>query len=161
MTKGKTKLIYPVFILSVLLLYSCTRDIIYTDSVSIPEKIWLLDFNPRFSAGISDTVSNFNIQFTIRNSSSYPFRNIFLFVTTTSPKGVSITDTLEYNLADERGNWYGKGFGDVHELTVPYKSNIYFPAKGIYSFRIQHGMRVEDLKGVFDFGIRIVKSNNK
>ena len=53
-----------------------------------------------------------------------PFRNIYLFVTTTSPDGKSITDTLQYNLADEKGKWYGKGFGDIHELKLPYKSNV-------------------------------------
>ena len=58
-----------------------------------------------------------------------PFRNIYLFVTTTSPDGKTITDTLQYNLADEKGKWYGKGFGDIHELNLPYKSNVYFPVK--------------------------------
>jgi gliding motility-associated lipoprotein GldH len=141
MKTGITKLIYPALIISLSILCSCDRTII--------------------SADITDTANNFNILFTIRNSSSYPFRNIFLFVTTTSPAGASITDTLEYMLADEKGNWYGKGIGDIHELTVQYKSNIYFPEKGIYSFKVQHGMRVEDLSGIYDFGIRIVKTNNK
>jgi gliding motility-associated lipoprotein GldH len=161
MITGKKKLIFPALIFSLLLISSCDNTIIFTDSVSIPDRQWLLDFNPEFSANITDTECNCDILFTIRNSSSYPFRNIFLFVTTTSPSGASITDTLEYMLADEKGKWYGKGFGDLYELTVQYKSNIYFPAKGIYSFRVQHGMRVEDLKGVYDFGIRIVKTNNK
>jgi gliding motility-associated lipoprotein GldH len=29
--------------------------------------------------------------------------------------------------------------------------------KGSYEFKIQHGMRVENLKGVYDFGLRIEK----
>jgi gliding motility-associated lipoprotein GldH len=161
MITGKIKLIYPALIFSLLLLNSCSRGIVYTESVAIPNKHWLLDFNPQFSAGITDTISNCNILFTIRNSSSYPFRNIFLFVTATSPNGSSITDTLEYMLADEKGKWYGKGIGDVRELTVRYKSNIYFPAKGKYSFTVQHGMRSEDLEGIYDFGMRIVKTTNK
>jgi gliding motility-associated lipoprotein GldH len=161
MITEKIKLICPVLIFSLLLMNSCRQGIVYTESVSIPEKHWLLDFNPNFSAEINDTLSNYNILFTIRNSSSYPFRNIFLFVTATSPKGASITDTLEYLLADEKGNWFGKGIGDVHELTVRYKSNIYFPAKGTYSFKVQHGMRSEDLNGIYDFGMRIVKTTSK
>lgn len=161
MITGKIKLIYPALIFSLLFFNSCSRGIVYTESVTIPNKHWLLDFNPQFSAEITDTLSNCNILFTIRNSSSYPFRNIFLFVTATSPNGSSITDTLEYMLADEKGKWYGKGIGDVRELTVRYKSNIYFPAKGTYSFTVQHGMRSEDLEGVYDFGMRIVKTTNK
>jgi gliding motility-associated lipoprotein GldH len=161
MITGITKLVIPLFISSLLLLSSCDNQIIYTDSVSIPGNQWTLELNPQFSADINDTINNCDIQFIIRNSSSYPFRNIYLFVTTTSPKGVSITDTLEYMLADEKGNWYGKGIGDIHELTVQYKSNIYFPNKGTYLFRVQHGMRVEDLNGIYDFGIRILKRDKK
>jgi gliding motility-associated lipoprotein GldH len=112
---------------------------------------------PVFLVPISDTLNSNNVLFTIRNGSSFPFRNIYLFVTTTSPDGKKITDTLQYNLADEKGKWFGKGFGDIHELKLPYKSNVYFPLKGTYEFRIQHGMRVENLKGVYDFGLRIEK----
>ena len=83
---------------------------------------------------VSDTINSTNIFFTIRTGSEYPFRNIFLFVTTTSPDGKIVTDTLEYDLADEKGNWYGKGFGDIHELKLPYRSNVFFPMKGTYQF---------------------------
>jgi gliding motility-associated lipoprotein GldH len=121
------------------------------------EKTWRLLDIPAFKVPFTDTVNSNNVFFTIRTGSSYPFRNIYLFVTTTSPDGKSITDTLQYNLADEKGKWYGKGFGDIHELNLPYKSNVYFPLKGTYQFKIQHGMRIEDLKGVYDFGLRIEK----
>ncbi len=123
----------------------------------MPQKTWRLLDIPVFKVPVTDTLNSNNFFFTIRNSTSYPFRNIYLFVTTTSPDGKSITDTLQYNLADEKGKWYGKGFGDIRELNLPYKSNVYFPVKGIYQIKIQHGMRVEDLTGVYDFGVRIEK----
>lgn len=123
----------------------------------MPERTWKLLDIPAFKIPVTDTLNSNNVFFTIRTGSSYPFRNIYLFVTTTSPDGKSITDTLQYNLADEKGKWYGKGFGDIHELNLPYKTNVYFPVKGSYQFKIQHGMRVEDLKGVYDFGLRIEK----
>ena len=123
----------------------------------MPEKKWELLYTPVFKIPITDTISSHNVFFIIRTGSSYPFRNIYLFVTRTSPDGKSLTDTLQYFLADEKGKWYGKGFGDIHELDLPYKRNVYFPVKGTYQFKIQHGMRVEDLKGVYDFGLRIEK----
>jgi len=98
-----------------------------------------------------------DVDFTIRTGSDYPFRNIYLFVTAISPDGKSITDTLHYDLADEKGNWYGKGFGDIHELSLPYRTNVFFPLKGTYTFKIRHGMRISDLKGVYDLGLRIEK----
>jgi gliding motility-associated lipoprotein GldH len=43
-------------------------------------------------------------------------------------------------------------------LKLPYKSNVFFPLKGTYRFSIRHGMRVEDLNGVYDFGLRIERT---
>lgn len=142
-----------------LLLASCKNNILYSDTVSMPDNIWKLDNAPEFSVEISDTINNSNIFFPVRTGSDYPFSNMWLFVTTTSPNGISIGDTIQYNLADDKGNWNGKGFGDIHELRLPYKTNIYFPHKGTYRFKIQHGMRVEDLKGVYDIGLRIEKTS--
>ena len=109
---------------------------------------------------ITDTVNSNNIYFTIRTGTSYPFQNIWLFVTTTSPAGKSITDTLQYILADEKGKWYGKGFGNIHELNLPFRTSVYFPKEGTFSFKIRHGMRTENLKGVYDIGLRIERVKN-
>ena len=147
-----------IFVLTfLLLLLSCNSNVVYTNSQVMAEDTWKLMDIPAFKVPITDTLNSNNVIFTIRSGSSFPFRNIYLFVTTTSPDGKKITDTLQYNLADQKGKWYGKGFGDVHELILPYKSNVNFPLKGIYEFKIQHGMRIENLKGVYDFGLRIEK----
>jgi gliding motility-associated lipoprotein GldH len=145
----------------ILLLFvsSCSSDVVFTDSVVMKDKIWELSNVPDFRVPVTDTTQLTDVSFTIRTGSDYPFRNIFLFVTAYSPEGNSISDTLEYSLADEKGNWYGKGFGDIHELDLPYKSGVFFPVKGTYRFQIKHGMRIVDLKGVYDFGLRIVKSS--
>ncbi|MCE5346821.1 MAG: gliding motility lipoprotein GldH [Bacteroidales bacterium] len=157
MIKRRNKYL-PILIFScLLLLYSCNSDVVYTNSVVIPGNKWELMNVPVFEVPVTDTICSNNIIFTIRTGSSYPYRNIYLFVTTSSPDGKNITDTLQYNLADEKGEWYGKGFGDIHELNLPYKSNVYFPLKGTYQFKIQHGMRIEDLNGVYDFGLRVAK----
>jgi gliding motility-associated lipoprotein GldH len=157
MTEGISRSYFVLILTSLLLLTSCNSNIIFTDSKVMPENTWALMNIPSFRVIINDTLNSSNVIFNIRTGSSYPFRNIYLFVTAISPNGKTITDTLQYNLADEKGNWYGKGFGDIHELDLPYKSNVYFPVKGTYQFKIQHGMRTEDLKGVYDFGLRIEK----
>lgn len=151
---SKYLLIIPVFCL---LLNSCGKRIVYTDSSAMDKNTWNLMNVVSFTVPVTDTVNSNNIFFSIRTGSSYPFRNIWLFVSTTSPDGRTISDTLQYILADEKGEWKGKGFGDIRELGLPYKSNVYFPRKGNYIFKIQHGMRTEDLKGVYDFGIRVEK----
>jgi gliding motility-associated lipoprotein GldH len=157
MIRGINRFSFIFIMTSLLLLLSCNNKVVYTNSRVFAEETWKLMDISTFKVPITDTVNSNNVIFTIRNGASYPFRNIYLFVTTTSPDGKKITDTLQYNLADEKGKWYGRGFGDIHELNLPYKSNVYFPLKGTYEFKIQHGMRIENLKGVYDFGLRIEK----
>jgi gliding motility-associated lipoprotein GldH len=161
MIKGNKR--YSLFILlaSFVMLLSCNSNIVYTDSAAMPGKRWELMNIIKFRATINDTLSSNNVTFTIRSGSSYPYRNIYLFVKTVSPDGNSITDTLEYFLADEKGKWYGRGFGDVHELNLPYKSNVFFPRKGAYQFNIQHGMRKESLDGIYDIGLRIERTGKQ
>lgn len=155
MTEGISRYTFTLILTLSGLLLSCRSNVEYSDSRVMTEKTWKLFDIPSFNVPITDTLNSNNVLFTIRTGTSYPFRNIYFFVTTTSPDGNTVTDTLQYYLADEKGKWYGKGFGDIHELNLPYKSNVYFPVKGTYQFKIQHGMRVEDLKGVYDFGLRI------
>jgi len=160
MIKGINSFSFILILISTFLLPSCNSNILYTESHEMPEEIWKLSDISKFKVLMTDTLNSNDIFFSIRTGSSYPYRNIFLFVTTVSPAGKYFTDTLQYNLADEKGRWYGKGFGDIHELSLPFKTNVYFPEKGAYQFIIQHGMRIEDLKGVYDFGVRIEKIPN-
>jgi gliding motility-associated lipoprotein GldH len=157
MIKGISKHSFVIILIFLFLLPSCDSKVVYTESRPIPEQTWKLADIPLFKIPVNDTINSNNIFFIIRTGLSYPFRNIYLFVTAMSPGGKTITDTLQYQLTDEKGNWSGKGFGGIHELKLLYRSNVYFPVKGIYQFKIQHGMRVEDLKGVYDFGLRIEK----
>lgn len=154
---GINRISFIITLIFFLLLSSCNSNVVYTNTQPMKGEIWKLSDTPTFEVPVNDTLTSNNVIFTIRNGASYPFRNIYLFVSTISPDGKTLTDTLQYNLADEKGKWYGKGFGDIHELNLPYKSNVYFPRKGIYVFKIQHGMRMENLKGVYDFGLKIVK----
>ena len=157
MKKGINKYSFFPVLFSFILLLSCNRNVIFSDSVILDKNTWNLMNILSFNVPIDDTINSNNVIFTIRTGSSYPFRNIYLFVSTTSPDGNTISDTLQYDLADEKGRWYGKGPGDINELDLTYKPNVYFPAMGVYQFKIQHGMRAGDLKGVYDFGLRIVK----
>jgi gliding motility-associated lipoprotein GldH len=149
---------YLLLLTVVAFLISCGRNVVFTDSLEMQGNTWRLRDIPVFNIPVSDTLNSNNIYFIIRTGSSYPYRNIYLFATTTAPDGKRITDTLQYDIADEKGNWYGKGFGDIHELTLPYKSNVFFPLSGEYQISVQHGMRIEDLKGVYDFGLRVEKT---
>ncbi len=150
-------ILIPVF----LLLNSCKGRVIFADSREIYGNTWQLSDVINFNFNNTDSLVSTDVEFLLRTGNDYPYRNIFLFVTSSSPDGKSITDTLEYYLSDEKGNRYGKGTGGVFELRLPYKSNVFFPLKGNYSFQIRHGMRIIDLPDVYDIGLRITETEKK
>jgi gliding motility-associated lipoprotein GldH len=158
MIKGTDKALLLATIPVIILLQACSSNTLYSDSVVMPGKTWELSNVPEFSFPVADTTILTNIIFTLRTGSDYPFRNIYFFVTTLSPYGRILADTIEYDLADEQGNWYGKGIGDIHELNLPYRTNVYFTEKGLYRFKIRHGMRIGSLKGIYDLGLTIEKT---
>ena len=141
------------------LVASCGRDVIYTDSSEMDNNVWNLSNMVVFEYENADTEQKTDVDFLIRTTPNYPYINIYLFVSSFSPEGKSITDTLEYILADEKGNWYGKGTGNIRSLSLPFRQNVFFSEKGTYTFRVSHGMRDVDLKGVADISIRITKSD--
>jgi gliding motility-associated lipoprotein GldH len=156
MPGGTNRLLLLVF-LPLILFSSCNGDVVFSGSEEMEKNTWNLMNVLNFDVEAKDTATSNNVIFTIRTGSDYPFRNIYLFITTTSPEGKTIGDTLNFAIADERGNWLGKGVGDVRSLNLPYKSNVYFPVAGTYRFSVRHGMRTEDLRGVYDFGMRVEK----
>lgn len=147
--------ILAVSALIMLITLSCDRGTYYADSVKMQDDSWSMYDPCKFSCQIDDTVSVYNFDLSIRTSTGYPYRNLYLFVVTSFPSGNTVTDTVQAILANEKGDWLGRGAGDLRELTIPYKSNIYFPEKGEYHFKVIHGMRDTVLNGVYDLGMRI------
>jgi len=147
-----------VVLIAVLALYSCDRSGVYEENISTAKNTWNENDIAKFQVDISDTVLYHNVYLNIRNTTDYPNSNLFLFITTTSPAGFSQTDTLECLLADEQGNWLGKGFGYIRDNRVPFKQDIRFPMKGVYKFEIKQAMRTDELKGIASIGVRVEKS---
>ncbi|MBN2214447.1 MAG: gliding motility lipoprotein GldH [Bacteroidales bacterium] len=150
-------LFFSVIIIT-FLTFSCDKDAVYDDNITIPHYVWNYKDTLSFYVNISDTSYVYNICLNIRNTKNYQYSNLFLFISTYAPNGYFLKDTFEIRLADFKGKWLGKGVGNVFSLQVPYKMKIKFPQKGIYLFRIQHAMWNKNLKGITDAGIRVEKA---
>ncbi len=154
------KRIKPIILIFLLALLSgCDKNVVFEQNINFKNQQWHRDSIKTFIAEIGDTVSSFNIYINCRITGLYPNSNLFLFVNTKGPKGLIIRDTMECILANDRGKWLGKGFGDVWSNRIPFKQKIRFPARGIYSFEIEQAMRQRELNSILDVGIRIEKYN--
>ncbi len=118
---------------------------------------WNKDSLAVFSFEIEDSTLRYNLLLSSRNLESYPYSNLWLFVEVLSPNSITISDTIEYKLAEANGKWTGKGTGGVYLNQFGYRSNVFFPQKGTYTVTVQHAMRNNDLKGLKDIGLRIEK----
>ena len=147
------------FIASLIFLAACMSGPIYHENLSLKGGKWNSSDSLVFRAMIIDTIQPHSIFLSLRNKGTYGFSNFYAFITTHAPSGSVRIDTIEFILADRHGKWLGKGFGDLWQNTRPFKLSIRFPHTGIYTFVVKQGMRAENLEGIMDFGIRIVRKN--
>lgn len=131
------------------------KNVMYQNSEAIPNKIWEAERNITFNVEVTDTVKGYDFYIDLRNESTYPYANIYMFVNSTFPNGKSARDTVECFLADKTGRWLGTGLGDILDNHILFKENVRFPDAGTYSFSFEHGMRDESLSGILDVGISI------
>lgn len=135
-------------------------NIISFETHSIKKKNWNYKDTIKFKAEINDVNAFYDFYIDIRNSGNYPYSNLFMFISTSYPDGKKTIDTIEKVLADDNGRWLGRGLGDIKENRFVLRKSLKFPVKGLYTFKFVHAMRVMNLKGISDIGLRIEKSKN-
>jgi gliding motility-associated lipoprotein GldH len=140
---------------------SCDSNAVFDDYQSFDEAKWNKDNIVSFDLKLDDTLTSNNIYINIRNTVDYPFSNLYLFSKVYFPNGKVVVDTLEYEMTDDMGEWLGDGVGELKDNLLFYKKDVVFYEKGEYKITLRHGMRVDDLEGVKDLGVRIEKNQNK
>jgi len=146
-------------LLTVLLIAACNGDVVYERNERIPGSEWSRYHIPVFEVEITDTLNAHNLLINLRNTGEYPRSNLFLFISATSPVGAFTRDTLELVLAEPSGRWKGRGFGSVWQNRFFYRQNVRFPERGKYTFEVEQAMRIDDLPGILDVGLRIERSD--
>ncbi|MFB9055202.1 gliding motility lipoprotein GldH [Mariniflexile ostreae] len=164
MLLNKVLLLFLVFSC---VLVSCDSNRVYDVYKPVPNA-WHKDSVVRFEITPPDSTRAYNLFVNLRNTNQYKFNNLFLIVEMVFPHGKTVTDTLEYRMADPKGKLLGTGLSDVKENKLWYKEHIVFNEKGNYTVNIQHAMRengkvngVIELDGITDVGFRIENIKNK
>ncbi len=149
------------FIALLFLIFSCDTGIIASKTKTFPG-IWNKDEVVNFEVPQLDSLRKYNVFLHVRNSNEYKFNNLFLIVSMNFPHGMTVTDTLEYRMANPDGSWLGEGIGSIKENKFWYKEDVSFFEEGIYSISIEQAVRnngevdgVTNLEGVTDVGFSI------
>ena len=151
---------------TILFLISCSSNDRISKNRSMPG-YWNKDEVVQFIIPPMDTLKNYDLFINIRNTNDYRFNNLFLIVSLEFPHGKTITDTLEYRMANPDGTWMGKGLGSIKENKLWYKEGVSFFEKGEYRISIRHAVRnngdvdgVTQLEGITDVGLSIEENTN-
>ncbi|UKN00499.1 gliding motility lipoprotein GldH [Paracrocinitomix mangrovi] len=137
---------------------SCESDAIYEETRTIANNEWMAEDVKSFDIPIEDTLSAHDLFIDLRTTTDYEYSNLYLFLYSDYPNGYSSKDTLEFILAKPDGEWYGENSGSVVEFRFLVSRGI-FDKKGVYNFKVGHGMRDEPLKNVMDVGFRVELAN--
>ncbi len=153
-----------IVFLSVILFVSCNNNTVVSENISLPG-YWNKDEIISFDIPQLDSLKRYHIFINLRNTNEYRYNNLFLIVSMNFPHGKTITDTLEYKMAQPDGTWMGEGIGNLKENKLWYKENISFSEAGNYKIVIKHAVRnngeidgVSNLKGISDVGYSIEES---
>ncbi len=128
-----------IYLFLTIIISSC--DKVNIEYYSFPEKTWYSEETVKFNINIADTTRLYNLDFSIRHTTSYAYQNI-IFFTHHYYNDVKIsTDTFNIDLADFTGKWYSKGKSDFRVLHgIDYKVNQFYK-KGVHTFELELAMR--------------------
>ena len=140
----------------VLLMTSCRKGIVVSQFVAIPSGEWQVYLAMVFDYTIADAQPDYRMVVYVRHTERYPYQNMWLFIDNGARR-----DTIEFYLADDRGQWLGNRHHGFIEMPVLLEDNYHFPDTGSYHLSIQHGMRDSLLRGVMDVGVEISRNGQE
>jgi gliding motility-associated lipoprotein GldH len=157
MTRKPEKTTILLLLLMVVVVIACDSKRVYEEHMALKNGVWNVKNELQFNVTISDVISQHNVYLNVRNGQEYPYSNLFMFLNTVVPDGHIARDTIELTLADYDGRWLGSGMGSVKFSRFLFRKNVKFEQEGKYRFSLEQAMRVSELNGIYDIGLRIEK----
>jgi gliding motility-associated lipoprotein GldH len=155
------------FISLLLFIVSCNTDTVVSETRALSE-VWNKNSEVTFEIPKLDSLKKYNVFLNIRNSNEYKYSNLFLIVSMNFPHGKTITDTLEYKMANPDGSWLGEGIGSIKENKLWYKERVSFVEEGTYTITVAQAVRnngdvdgVTNLEGITDVGFSIEEATQQ
>ncbi len=148
-------------LISVLVFTSCNNNSVFEQRQKFENYTWNRLKPLMFEFNIENTDQEYNVFFTLRHITQYPYDDLKTNLTITSPSGEERTTVHTFKIKDSEGKFLGDGAGDLWDLKLPVKENMSFNEKGKYRFQIDNLMDYYDVVGLLDFGLIVEKARPK
>lgn len=135
-------------------LAACNDDTVYHTYQNLSSSGWDKQDTLEYILPSQFTKHFYELEIGLRHTENYPYQDIWLEVLyPLSPD--RCPDTLHVELADQWGNWKGKGTaGNMYQFTFTQERPIQLSASDSL-LQVVHIMRDKSLKGISDVGIRL------
>lgn len=133
---------------------ACNTQVAYENYQQIGHAVWQKEQAYSFDFQVDDSTRSYDISVEVRNNGFYPYQNLWLLCEEVQGEHTLACDTINCELADDYGKWYGQGISIFHS-SFRLREGYRFPKTGVYTFRVKHGMRKEQLQGIREIGLRV------
>ena len=140
-------------------LSACEEGAVYKQYVEWDTPVWQLDSVASFPFTINDATTTYDLSYMIRNSSEYPYYNLYTYGYILHEGDTLTAGMDDQNLLDPKtGKPLGAGIGDFFNHTFLWKEQYTFPDTGQYEFKIQQYMRVNSLDAIEAVGFKVTEA---
>lgn len=140
----------------VFIMISCTEDRYYEANHDFTDRTWDLEETAEFNFSVDSTDIPYQISINLRNSLSYPYRNIYIQYTLKDSLRTINQKLLNLQLFDSKaGKPYGDAQSEIYSHQLLAEDSVYFPQTGNYTIELKQYMRENELEGVISAGIRL------
>lgn len=135
-------------------LVSCSPDgTCYSEFKAIDNAGWEKSKPLLFHLPDSLPVATCDIKLSLRHDNYYPYRNLWLTVDYVAGGKAVERESVNVELADKYGNWYGSGLGKLLQQSVVLRRSV--PVGKYEAVIINHNMRCDTVVGISDVGIML------
>jgi len=149
------------FLILLAFLTSCDQNKIFDRNVDLEKQEWKEKERLIYTFRVEDNNIPYNVFYNVRYTNTYPYYNLYVGYILKDSVGKEIKKNVPQNMDlfnPVTGEPYGKGLGDLFELSILGVPNFKFPTKGLYTMQVKQYMRKDPIAGVASFGLRIEKA---
>jgi gliding motility-associated lipoprotein GldH len=154
-----SKVITPfhlLWILSLIVLYSCTPDYTYREIHSFGESLeWRSTDTVEFAIPVNDNKAPYLFEMTFRCASGFAYDKMLVRLEETAPNGKVIRRDVEIEVRNADGSFNGeKGF-DIIDLTTTISPDQSYPVHGTYTYRVWQTMGMDVVHFPMEVGLQL------